>query len=120
LWLASAFFGIRSFSFQPINPLNFQQFYQHQFNLTCNFSLQFCSRLFYSVGNKFNHVVVQTGLAVNRDSSKVGAITSKGSGRKLRAGALDVITTSQGDYDGKYGDYRIYIRFGGFVFCYDG
>jgi len=67
--LARAFIGNRFVSFYPNNPLNFQQFYQHWFNLTCNFSLQFCSRLFYSVGNNFNHVVVLTGLEASRKSA---------------------------------------------------
>jgi len=34
------------------------------------------------VGNNFNQVVVLTGLAASRDVSRVGAITSKGIGRK--------------------------------------
>jgi hypothetical protein len=53
--------------------------------------LLFYPRLFYSVGNNFNQVVVLTGQAASRDSSKVGAIASKGIGRKQRAVALDVM-----------------------------
>jgi hypothetical protein len=82
------FSGNRSFSFQPNKPVNFQQFYQIQVNQTCNYSLLFYPRLFYSVGNNFKQVVVLTGQAASRDSSKVGAITNKGTRRKKPRGCF--------------------------------